>query len=465
MNKLWVRLSLAFSSVVLVAVLLIVSTGALLAWLNRPENFRPESLSMPNGLVETLSDYYRQRHSWNGAGPLLRGAQTTFRAERGPALLFFLADADRRVIYHDRPGRVGQPLDQVERIQLLPIQVEGQTVGYLGVASRFPQDRPVGAGPPPVDRLVGWLLILALAGGIVGIIYGVLISRSLTAPLNRLAEAARSIGARNLSRRVAERGSDELVAVARAFNDMAANLEAAEQLRRNLVADVAHELRTPLTVLQGNLRAILDEVYPLDKSEVARLYEQTRLLSRLVNDLHELAQAEAKQLPLNLQPTDPTQLIQTIGDTFRPAAEAKAVMLRTDLADSLPPIEVDPARLSQVLHNLLANALRHTPGGGAITLGAAPENGALRLTVADTGEGIPAEHLPHIFDRFYRADPARSRDRGGAGLGLAIARAIVEAHGGAIEAASAGAPGQGTTFTIRLPVGSGLVVSEKSITI
>jgi len=193
-------------------------------------------------------------------------------------------------------------------------------------------------------------------------------------------------------------------------------------------------------------------VYPLEKSEMTRLYNQTRLLRRLVNDLHELAQAEARQLPLNLTETDVTQLITSIGDTFAPIAEEKGVTLHTDLAPDLPPIRVDSARLAQVLHNLLNNGLRHTPAGGSISIRAQTEADNIRIDISDTGEGIPAEHLSHIFDRFYRADPARARDTGGAGLGLAIARAIVEAHDGQISALSAG-DGQGSTFTIRLPVG------------
>jgi signal transduction histidine kinase len=277
-------------------------------------------------------------------------------------------------------------------------------------------------------------------------------SRSLTAPLNNLAAAARDIGARNLSRRVEEKGSDEMVAVARAFNEMAADLEESEQLRRNLLADTAHELRTPLSVLQGNLRAILDEVYPMNQEEMVRLYDHTRFLSRLVNDLHELAQAEARQLPLDFQPTDLTHLVQTTVDTFRPSAEAKSVSLKTDLPTELPLCPVDSARLTQVLQNLLANALRHTPAQGRITVRAESDSSTVALSVQDTGEGIPPEHLPYVFDRFYRTDPARTRDRGGAGLGLAIARAIVEAHDGQITVASEGAPGRGSTFTIQLPI-------------
>jgi signal transduction histidine kinase len=307
-------------------------------------------------------------------------------------------------------------------------------------------------GPPNfVDFLGRTLFLVAVVAGVGGILFGVLMSRSLTAPLNSLAEAARAIGARNLSRRVAEKGSDEILAVARAFNEMAAALEEGEQLRRNLLADVAHELRTPLTVLQGNLRAILDEIYPLNREEIAHLYEHTRFLSRLVNDLHELAQAEARQLPLNLQETNLADLIETTGDTFRPSAEAKNIRLQTDLPADLPLLKVDAARLTQVLQNLLANALRHTPAGGTITIQARPAAGAVQLIISDTGEGIPPEHLPYIFDRFYRTDPARRRDHGGAGLGLAIARAIVEAHGGQISVASAGVPDRGASFTIQFP--------------
>jgi signal transduction histidine kinase len=233
---------------------------------------------------------------------------------------------------------------------------------------------------------------------------------------------------------------------------MSAALEKGEQLRRNLVADVAHELRTPLSVIQGNLRAILDDVYTLDKEEVARLYEQTRHLSRLVNDLHELAQAEARQLPLNRQPANLNDLVALTGETFAPVAETKGVSLEMILPAQTISLNVDSTRLRQVLHNLLNNALRHTPKGGRIMLNLEPNSEAINLSVSDTGEGIPPDHLPHIFNRFYRADAVRSRESGGTGLGLAIARAIVEAHNGQISAASSGAPGQGSTFTVTFPI-------------
>lgn len=450
MNKLWVRLSLAFSGVVLVAVLILVATTIVLDRFDDNDRFNDRFLREPGGLVTQLSGYYQARQSWAGVEPLLVGAQAVFYK---PNLTFLLADGAREVVYDPRPEGVGQPLDGIETVAVLPIQVDGQTVGFLGVAlspERLERDtRPTIYIYRP---LINGLLFIAAVGGLGGIIFGVIMSRNLTAPLNNLADAAKAIGTRNLSRRVPEKGSDEMIKVAHAFNEMAADLEQAEQLRRNLLADVAHELRTPLSVLQGNLRAILDEVYPLNLEEMARLYEHTRFLSRLVSDLHELAQAEAHKLPLNLQETDLAQLVQKTTDTFRPSAEVKRVRLNVEVAERVPPVHVDAARITQVLQNLLANALRHTGEAGQITVKIEPNTTTVHLTIADTGEGIPPEHLPHIFDRFYRADPARSRDRGGAGLGLAIARAIVEAHGGQISVSSAGVPGQGSQFLLKLPV-------------
>ena len=229
MNKLWVRLSLAFGSVVLIAVILVLLAGFLVSWLNRPENFRPEFLRAPNGLVEQLSIYYRANQNWSGVDLVLGGAQSTFRAEWGQGLIFFLADENGRVIYHHKGDQIGKPLEHVPHIRTLPVDVDGQTVGFLAVAPRFGPGGPDRGGPPAlVDRIVGTLLTIALVGGGIGIVFGVLVSRSLTAPLNKLATAAKAIGDRDLSQRVEVSGSDEIVAVAQSFNDMAGSLEQAE---------------------------------------------------------------------------------------------------------------------------------------------------------------------------------------------------------------------------------------------
>jgi signal transduction histidine kinase len=304
----------------------------------------------------------------------------------------------------------------------------------------------------PGTVLLEGLLRIAITLTVIGIAVGVISSRGLTAPLNKLAETAQAIGARDLSRRVEVKGSDEVKAVAQAFNEMAAKLEKAETLRSNMLADVAHELRTPLSVIQGNLRAILDDVYELDKAEIARLYDQTRHLSRLVDDLHELSLAEANQLPLTMAAVDLSAIIQETMAIYAPIVEAEGISIQLVLDDGVPAIQADRARLTQCLQNLLNNAIRHTPCGGKITVGLACEGECVQVRVRDSGQGIATEHLPYVFDRFYRADPARSRENGGSGLGLAIVKAIVEAHGGQVAATSEGT-GHGSTFTIHLGTG------------
>ncbi len=236
-----------------------------------------------------------------------------------------------------------------------------------------------------------------------------------------------------------------------AFNQMADRLQQSETLRRNLLADVAHELRHPVHILQGNLQAILDDIYPLEKAEIARLFDQTRHLSVLVNDLHLLTQAEARQLPLHKQAVDMGVLVKETAVAFRSSAAENKVKLQVELLGSMPTVHVDADRMRQVVNNLLTNGLRHTPSGGQIMVSVEQIDATLQIRIKDSGSGIAAADLPHLFDRFYRTDSARSRDQGGAGLGLAIVRAIIEAHGGGVTAVSDGI-GQGSTFTLWLPI-------------
>jgi signal transduction histidine kinase len=293
-------------------------------------------------------------------------------------------------------------------------------------------------------------LILA---AVVGILAGVILSRMLLAPLQELTRGAEAIAARDLAHRVRVRGSQELRAVAESFNHMAGRLEQAEGLRRQLLADVAHELRNPLHVLRGNLQAIVDGVYPLNHDEVSRLLDQTDHLTRLVNDLHELALAEARQLPLDRRPVDLGVLTKEAVAVFQPLAAAQEIELRVELLGAPPTVAVDPGRIRQTIQNLLANALRHTPPGGRILVTVTERDGRAVLSVADDGAGIAPEHLPQVFDRFFRTGDARDRESGGAGLGLAIVKAIVEANDGEARAESAG-PGLGSTFIMTLPLGS-----------
>ena len=275
------------------------------------------------------------------------------------------------------------------------------------------------------------------------------VSRLLTAPLARLTRAAQAIAAGDLSQRVDVRSKDEIGDLGTAFNGMAASLAEAETLRRNLIADVSHELRTPLTIIQGNIQAILEGVYPLEMAQMAGLYDETRLLTRLVDDLHDLALADAGQLRLERTPVDVFDLARTAIGQFGPVAEAAGVKLTLETAEEVPEVLGDADRLAQVLRNLISNAIRHTPAGGQVVIRVGRAGEQVKIQVADTGSGIAPEDLPHVFDRFYRGDKSRSRRGGGAGSGLAITRQLVTAHGGQIEVAST--PGQGTSFVVVLP--------------
>ncbi len=301
------------------------------------------------------------------------------------------------------------------------------------------------------DRPAVELTTLIIVMGSIAIAAGAWLSRSLTAPLNELGEAAQAIGAQDLSQRVRVGGTAEIQAVAARFNAMAEHLEKEETLRRNLLADVAHELRHPVHVLQGNLQAILDGVYPLTPEEIARLLDQTHHLSALINDLHELAQAEAHQLPLQIETVDMAGLVKETAESFRAQAVEKGIDLRVELLGAQASLQADPARLRQACANLLTNALTYTPSGGRVWVRAAVRAGAYEIEVRDNGAGITPAQLPFVFDRFYRGDGARSRDQRGVGLGLAIVKAIAEAHGGEVTVESAG-PGGGSTFGLRLPL-------------
>jgi two-component system OmpR family sensor kinase/two-component system sensor histidine kinase BaeS len=465
-NRLWVRLALAFGVVVLVTVGIV----GLLAGLTAGRAFRAYvaySGALPHQtLVDRLAEYYAAQGSWEGVDRLLHQAadlpglavgmgRRPPGPEAGP-LQFVLTGADERVVYDVASGRPGRRLTREEQAAAQEIAVDGEVVGYLVVALPIRSDV---FGPLEeifMARLQRWLIVGGLLAGGLGLFLGLFLSRQLTAPLGRLAEAARAIAARDFSRRVPPEGSDEIVEVAEAFNDMATALEGSEQQRQQMVADVAHELRNPLSVIQGNLRALLDDVYPLDKAEVSRLYDETRLLSRLVNDLRELALADAGELRLSCTPTGVPAALAAAAERVASVAEAEGVELRVEVPGDLPPVSADGDRLSQVLRNLLVNALRHTPPGGSITLSATLAESAVEITVADTGEGIAPGDLPHVFDRFWRGDRARARDdraAGNAGLGLSIAQSLVQAHGGRIWAESV--PGAGTTFHFTLPVAAG----------
>jgi len=291
---------------------------------------------------------------------------------------------------------------------------------------------------PVVAVLLALLALLVLAR----------IARALrlaTSPVGDLIEASGRVEAGDFSTRVPETGLREVRTLARAFNAMSARLEETEQERRSALADVSHELRTPLTVIQGNLEAIIDGVYPADPEHLEPILAETRILERLIEDLRTLTLAEAGSLVLHREPTDLRGLLTDVAASYRGQAEQAGISLTVTAADDLPILDIDPARIREVISNLLTNSLRHTPRDGKVELAAALAGDHVEVTVQDTGSGIPADQLDRIFDRFYR-----SPDSPGSGLGLPIAKSLVEAHGGTISAISD--VGGGTTIRVSLPL-------------
>jgi signal transduction histidine kinase len=278
------------------------------------------------------------------------------------------------------------------------------------------------------------LLVLALIG--IGVFGGV---RRMTRPMDNLITAARRIESGDYSAQVPEWGSSDIRSVARAFNSMSARLKTIDEQRRNFMADVTHELRTPLSVIRGQAEAISDGVYPADEAHLAPILDATRTLDRLVADLKTLVDTDAGNLVLHKEPTDLGALVRDTVESFRPQAQSKGIVLTTTIADNLPPKDVDPSRIRQVVGNLLSNAIRHTPPAGSVKV-TVDSSG---FTVTDSGEGIPSDLLVHVFERF-----AKGPTSGGSGLGLAIAHDIVAAHGGTIKIET-NQP-SGTTVIVRL---------------
>lgn len=301
-----------------------------------------------------------------------------------------------------------------------------------------------------------WLLVCGAPAALVILLLFILINLYFRfgRPLEQLFNAINAVEAGDLSARVAENKSDMFGDLFKRFNKMVGELERAEQQRRNLTADIAHELRTPLHIIQGNLEGVLDGVYQPTAEHINATLDETRLLTRLVNDLQTLSLAETGQLPLHPTRFLLADLTQDLVSSFASQAASQGVALRAELAEPALTVSADYDRLNQALSNLVSNALRHTGAGGSITIeaGSGPER-KVRIIVRDTGSGITPEDLPFIFDRFWRADRSRS-ERAHSGLGLAITKQLIQAHRGSIEVQSE--PGKGTTFVIELPEETGI---------
>jgi two-component system OmpR family sensor kinase/two-component system sensor histidine kinase BaeS len=339
------------------------------------------------------------------------------------------------IIYTPLPDELG-----------IPLAVNGQPIGILIMVRGTP--------PRPwqlIFPLLGPATVISIFLGILTLVIGLLLMRRMINPLSEVIAASQAVSQGDLTARVpVDARNDDLSALSDHFNHMAEELERADLQRRNLFADIAHELRTPITILRGRLEGILDGVYSPDEANIAPALEETYLLERLVEDLRLLALAEANQRRFDMKPVRLSELTETILGLFSAQAGERNVSMHLEADPDLPEVRVDPQRFQQVVGNLIDNALSFTPEGSSIDLSIQHKENTVVLTVVDGGPGIPDDELPHVFDRFWRGEKSRARSTGGAGLGLSIARQLVDAQGGKIAARNRSP--RGFEVSIVLPV-------------
>jgi len=408
--------------------------------------------------ADSLAKYYQVNGSWAGVETLL-GYRSASRQGRGWGSMTGMGSGmmmNQRLRLSDANGNIiadtasDQPSGQfgiAERNQAIPIQVNGNTVGYLlgqgGMGLTINDERFL------LNRLTRAALIAALIACGLAVVLAFVLTDRLIKPVREMTKAARKLGSGDLTQRVPVQGDDELATLGEAFNYMAVSLQTAETSRRAMTADIAHELRNPLAVQRANLEALQDGIYPLNSDSLTPVLDQNILLTHLVEDLRTLALAESGELKLERTEADLPALVERFVERFKPQANNRQITIQLN-SSPVPPVSIDTMRVEQILNNLLSNALRYTPDGGSIHIAIDRTRKTVNLIIHDSGSGIPPEALPHIFERFYRVDRSRSRSEGGTGLGLAIARQLVEAHGGTLTAANH--PQGGAIFTMSLPI-------------
>lgn len=444
--------SLRFRLLLVTIVVLVVAIGtvAFFASQSTSSQFRRSLqgiLDYPNLSLETkistinklLRTRAGEREIWDELQVLLEGMERSSQAR------FVIAELDGAVVADSTGELIGEQINislsrpfaafLIEKTPVLAYIVPLEDYSLATIESQF-------------NTSVNRSLIIAIAvAGLVGLLLTFFLSRSILRPVDELISAARAMEKGDLSQRVTVRSKGELGELANAFNAMAEGLTRLEKLRQNMVTDVAHELRTPLSNVRGYLEALRDGVVEPTPETIASVYEEAMLLNRLVDDLQELALAEAGQLNLVRQPVNIQEVVEKAAQSLKAQADEKDVTVVIVLPDDLPLVEADAERLGQVLRNLLKNAILNTPTGGEITIQARTVDAQVEVIVEDNGLGISAEHLPYVFERFYRVDQSRARTTGGAGLGLAIVKQLVEAQGGQVEIDSQVNVGTRISFT------------------
>jgi two-component system, OmpR family, sensor histidine kinase BaeS len=424
-------------------------------------------------LVDVLSNYYATHGSWSDVSQVLLSPPLDFYSHN-----IVLLNAGGIVKFGNRGYALGEQVPVENLAEATPLLVDGEIVGYVVLISGnltpggprspvpgFEGPRAEGRSRPGPSEEIFWGRVVwaAVTSGIITIfialLLGGLLARTLTAPVRELTVATQAMAAGDLDQRVNVHTQDEIGNLALSFNRMSADLARASQLRKQMTADLAHDLRTPLTVLRGYLEGLKESQVQGTPALYTVMYEEVLHLQRLVDDLRVLSLADAGELSLNRRLVDPSAILERTGLLYFATAEEHGIQLRVETTEDLPSVLVDTDRITQVLNNLVSNALRHTTEG-EVVLSARASDSSVYLRVSDTGNGIASEDIPFVFDRFYRGDKSRHRDDGdSSGLGLAIAKALVEAHGGTIQVESP--LGKGTTFTIILPVPEHQPINEQ----
>ncbi|MBI2854225.1 MAG: HAMP domain-containing protein [Chloroflexi bacterium] len=433
------RLLLAFTIVIFVAI------GAVSVFVARSatseiHQYQRSSNETRSARVQfVLTQIYVQRQGWSDIQPFVEQLSTLY----GQRVV--LADGGGKIVADSSRSLLGKQNDPrwAASGQLLR---RGPVV--IGTVYVNPE-----ANDDSVQSLVSSVNRFLVLGGLMAVaaamVFTFFLSRRISAPVHAIAAAARRMGQGDFKHRVTVRGNDEIAELGRSFNLMADDLARAETLRRDMVSDAAHELRTPLSNIRGYLEAFRDGVAQPDAAAIQSLHEEAVAMTKLLDDLQELSLADAGKLDLFLQPQDVNECVKGAAVAIQPRLDNSGLSLNLDLASELPLCLIDSRRIGQVLRNLLANAVTHTPRGGVITVSTREIGGYAEVAVSDTGEGIPAEYLPHVFERFYRVDRSRNRETGGSGLGLTIVKRLVEAHGGTVKVQSE--VGKGSRFSFNMP--------------
>lgn len=455
-RSLALKLVLAFLLVSLVGTVL---AGGYIWWTTTDEFSRFVTVQNRFDIAQRLANEYAARGSWPSPeewsridpfAPLPEPPATAAPAEAKFASRshMVIVDLERRVVLSGRGYHEGDIVPEEEYSYGVPIVVDGKEVGRLLLDSEALSPKQ------PSDRFFSnffqALRLGAVGGTVVALALGIILTRSLTAPLRELTRATRAMSKGKLAQRIPVRSRDELGELASSFNQLSSDLVDAQGLRRQMTADIAHELRTPLSLILGHAEGLADGVLPATRETFDIIYDEARHLTKLVDDLRTLSLSDAGELSLYQEPVPPHALLQSVVAAHSHDAAERQIELKLVAAEDLPEVLADPDRVTQVLHNLLSNALRHTPAGGSIALSAEAREGFVEFAVADTGSGLPPGDLARVFERLYKGDSSRQRDSNGSGLGLSIARSLVEAHGGRIWAESV--LGQGATFRFTLPL-------------